>query len=102
MDTSKQEKMVSLYHSGLLSASEVANTFLRDVVLEPAIDTQFLSSLTALPDEVRVAFLSLLLKIKRANYHWKPFVLACSEADRPPETEYSLTLRQICDFLQIP
>src|SRR5713226_2275116 len=98
MNPTKTARMFARYESRLLTAPEVANSLLYDLVSEPELDTAFLSSVESLPEEVRLEFLGLLQRIKEANFHWTPFLIS------PPNTsadsmEYSAKLRQVCATL---
>lgn len=99
MNSAKIKKTVSYYESGLLSAAEVANSLLYDLVSEPEIDTDFLSSIDSLPAGVIQKFRSLLLRIEGNDFRWTPFLLTSSNAPADP-TVYSAKLRQICALLR--
>jgi hypothetical protein len=94
----KMEKIIARYESGLLSAAEVANSLLFDLVSEPELDTGFVSSLDSLPEEIRREFHRLLGKIKEADFRWSPFLLT-SFPPSSDSAETSAKLRRICTLL---
>jgi hypothetical protein len=95
MNPTKTARSINRYESGLLSASEVANSLLYDLLSEPELDTAFLSSIGLLPDEVKRVFFGLLRRIQDAGFHWTPFLLTAS-SDPSDSAEQSAKLRQIC------
>jgi hypothetical protein len=99
MNPAKTTKAITLYESGLVSAAEVANSLLYDLLSETGIDTAFLSSVESLPDEVRSEFFHLLRTIQEADFHWKPFVLRAPTVPSD-SAQHSVKLRQICDLLK--
>lgn len=98
MDSARTNKLVSRYESGLVTAVEVANTLLHDLVLEADIDTRFFSSIDSLPEEVVQAFDDLLRRIEENGFQWAPFVLRSIPVPVDP-TAYSPKLRRICALL---
>lgn len=100
MDAKRTHKMIGRYHSGLLSALEVATDLLHEMVSSSEIDITFLSSLQSLPDEVNQEFFQLLEAIREADYRWVPPLLTAPGDLRPDPTEHSAKLREIIAFLQ--
>jgi hypothetical protein len=98
MEPRKFAKTISRYESGLLSAREVANSLLHDLITEQELDTAFVSSVDSLPQDVSREFRSLLEKIEEADFHWTPLFLTSSPVPSDP-TEYSAQLRQVCGLL---
>ena len=98
MNQAKTTKLVTRYESGMLSAAEVANSLLYDLLSEPGIDKAFLSSIESLPDEVRREFLRLLQTIREADFHWTPFLLT-APATPSNSSASSAKLREICALL---
>jgi hypothetical protein len=101
MDSTRAQKLIGHYQSGLLSAREVATDLLFELVSAPEVDTRFLSSIESLPDEVELEFHRLLREIQGADYRWIPPLIAAPTAPRPAPTEYSVKLRQICALLHV-
>jgi hypothetical protein len=98
MNPRKTTKIIARYESGLVSAAEVANSLLYDLLAEPSIDTAFLSSIDSLPDEVRHEFIRLLRTIREADFHWAPFLLTARGVP-PDSAEHCEKLRQVCALL---
>jgi hypothetical protein len=98
MNPIKTAKLITRSESGLLSAAEVANSLLYDLVSEPELDTAFLSSIASLPDGVRQELFSLLRRIREADFHWNPFLLRTPPAPSD-STERSAQLRRVCAML---
>jgi hypothetical protein len=98
MNPAKTAKLLALYDSGFLSAVEVANSLLYDLVREPDLDTAFLASIDSLPKTVRDAFSHRLQLVKEADFHWAPFLLGPTVPFDSPE--HAARLRAIYDFLK--
>jgi hypothetical protein len=99
MNQAKVAKMISRYESGLVSAAEVANWLLGNLLDETELDLSFLSSIGSLPDEVRRRFVDLLGEIRDAGYHWIPFLIT-SIPDRSEPADYPEKLRRVCSFVE--
>jgi hypothetical protein len=99
MNQARVAKMISLYESGLISAAEVANWLLGNVLSESELDLSLLSSIGSLPDEVRREFVDLLGRIRDADYHWMPFLIT-SDPDRSEPADYPDKLRRVCSFVE--
>jgi len=98
MNPAKISKITSRYESGLLSACEVANSLLYDLLSEPELDTAFLSSMDSLPESVRQEFRCLLQRIEKDNFRWTPFLLTIP-AIPPDSAAHSAKLRRVCALL---
>ncbi len=99
MNPVKTTKLIARYEAGLVSAAEVANSFLYHLLAESGIDTAFLASVDSLPDEVRREFFRLLRTIREADFHWTPFLLAAPTVPSD-SAEHSAKLRQVCALLR--
>ena len=99
MDQRKVAKMTARFESGLLTATEVANSLLFSLVSEPELDTAFLSAINSLPNAVTSELRQLLEKIERADFQWSPRLLTSEPAPSDPN-RYSARLRQICDLVR--
>ena len=97
MNPTKVAKNLTRFESGLLSASEVANSLLYDLLSEPELDRAFLSSIGLLPDEVKREFFGLLRRIQEAGFHWTPFLLTTS-SDPSDSAKQSAKLQRICSL----
>ena len=95
MNPTKTARIINRYETGLLSASEVANSLLYDLLSEPELDTAFLDSIESLPDEVKRVFFGLLRMIQNAGFRWTPFLLADS-SDHCDSAQHAAKLRRIC------
>jgi hypothetical protein len=99
MNPATTAKILARYQSGLLTAPEVANKLLYDLVSDPEIDMTFLSSVGSLPDAVKQELVDLMRQIEAAGFQWTPFLLTA-----PPNcadtASYSETLRHISRFLR--
>jgi hypothetical protein len=100
MNATKTAKVTARYESGLLTAAEVANSLLYDLVCEPELDTAYLSSVASLPEAVSREFFCLLRRIQEADFHWTPFLLTSSPA-HIDSTKYSGALQRICATLMV-
>jgi hypothetical protein len=95
MNPVRTAKLLSRFSSGLLSAAEVANTLLMDLVSDG--DAELQPFVSALPGEVREALLNLLRNIRNTGYRWKPFLIGFGDTpDANPEI-----LQRICTELCI-
>lgn len=93
MAPTRTNLLVSRFGKGQLSAAEVANALLFDLVSEPQVDVLFLSSsFQTLPDEIKQSFKSLLSKIESSDFRWTPFFLSSTKS---PAEDYSEKLRHI-------
>jgi hypothetical protein len=99
MDPIKTERITSRYESGLLSAGEVANSILHDLLSEPELDTAFLSSMNSLPEGIVQEFRRLLERIENDDFRWTPFLLASPKPTTDSEI-HSAKLRRVCDLLR--
>lgn len=99
MNSGKTARIIARYESGLLSASEVANSLLHDLSSEPELDTAFLATIELLPDAVKRALFELLRRIQDAGFHWTPFLLT-SFSSFSDSAEQSEKLRRICALLK--
>jgi len=93
-------KIICCFESGLISASEVANGFLCDLVFDQEIDSRCLSDVQELPETVKGKFFQLLHSIKGKGYQWTPFLLGERTTPLDPN-EYSERLRRLCELLNI-
>lgn len=73
MNPARMAKRISLYSSGLLSAAEVANAILMDLVVNVNAAAESQPTVAELPSEVRKELVDLLHDIRGADYRWKPF-----------------------------
>jgi hypothetical protein len=93
-------KFTSLYERGLLSAVEMANALLFQLVSEPELDVAFLSSVDSLPQGVATALRALLRRIMDDDYRWSPFLLTSAPV-APNAADMSAKLRRICGLLRL-
>ena len=98
MNSVKTAKMLSRYSSGLLSAPEVAQAMLVDLLGDTEIDTKFLTA-AELPSEVRRALNDLLHNIQKEGYHWRPFFVDPTPGTDSVSTDDAVKLRRICEAL---
>ncbi|MGC1718515.1 MAG: hypothetical protein WA746_05975 [Isosphaeraceae bacterium] len=98
MNPTKISKITSRHESELLSAGEVANSLLYDLLSEPELDTAFLSSMDSLPESVRQEFSCLLQRIEKDNFRWTPFLLTIP-AIPADSAARSAKLRRVCALL---
>jgi hypothetical protein len=99
MKPSRTAKMLSNYSRGVLTANEVANALLNDLIQDTELDTTFLASVTELPNDVQESLRNLLGMIKKANYHWRPFRIGTGPYKPYPNQDKRLQL--ICEILLI-
>jgi hypothetical protein len=98
MISTKSTRIFDFLKSGLVSASEVANFLLFDLLSASDIDPVLLSAFESLPGDVRREFLRLLQRIRDTDFHWAPFYIGppLGLSDRMKFTE---KLRQVCGLL---
>jgi hypothetical protein len=99
MDGTKIASKIARFRSGLLSAAEVAQGLLFQVLSEPELDESFLDSVDSLPDDVRAELFGLLHEIRDAGYHWTPFLIT-SATERIEPADYPQKLRRVCLYLK--
>lgn len=99
MDEKMLAKRLARYESGVITAPELANALLHELVSRPEVDTTSLSFLDSLPHEVGQEFRRLMARIEAAEFRWTPFFLTSSTAPRDP-TEFSDRLRRVSDLLK--
>jgi hypothetical protein len=99
MNQATVAKMISRYESGVVTAAEVANWLLGNLLDETELDLPFLSSIGSLPDEVRQRFVDLLGEIREAGYHWSPFLIT-ADPNRNELADYPQKLRQVCSLVE--
>lgn len=95
MNSTKHDKMVSRFHSGLLSAVEAANSWLYDIAAGKDDPQTVEASFDSLPSEVKNEILSLLRTIKSDDFQWQPFLL--SQPASSVFIEMPERLRQVAD-----
>lgn len=98
MNATKMNKMLALYRSGLLSASEIAQSFVFDAVTANEREASLLSFFGNLPIDIRDAVCQLLHKIRHDDFKWTPFLLTTSGEFVRPEN-YDERLRTVCEEL---
>jgi hypothetical protein len=94
VDATRTAKCIAHYERGTITAPELANWIVYQLVLDLALDTHFLSSIESLPNPVRDEFFDLLRKINDAGFRWSPFLIGPARLPRDP-TQHSARLRQI-------
>lgn len=99
MNPIKVSRITSRYESGLLSAGEVANSLLYDLLSEPELDTAFLSSMDSLPESVGQEFRCLLQRIEKDDFRWTPFLLTIPSIPAD-SVAHSDKLRRVCALLR--
>ncbi len=100
MELSHTAKLLSLYERGVITAPEVANSLLTDLIREDDPDLNLSSYMASLPDEVRRKLRDLLRQIQQADYRWRPFMLGPGGTVLHSATDDSLKLRRLCMMLE--
>lgn len=101
MDSPHIAKLLSIYQKGVITAPEIANSLLIDLIRDGGPDTELPSFVAGLPDEVQQGLRDLLREIRRADYRWRPFMLGPGGSVLHSEADDSARLRRLCTVLEI-
>ena len=82
----------------MLSATEVANQLIDDLVTSSEIDPGFVLVVGTLPEEISQEFYRLMRAIEEADFEWVPPRIGLN-TNQPDPSEYSEKLRQISALL---
>jgi hypothetical protein len=101
VDSPHIAKLISLYAKGVVTAPEMANSLLIDLIRDDSCDTELPSFLGELPDAVRQKLQDLLREIQEAEYRWKPFMIGPGGSVLHSDADDSARLRRLCTVLEI-
>jgi hypothetical protein len=103
MGREQVQEMVAAYDKGWISAEELAEDFLFQLMVAPELESAFNSSFEALPDAAKREFFDLMAEIREAKFCWEPSIIGVPPDKKPEPTRYSVRLRQLHDLLtQLP
>lgn len=101
MDSPHTAKLLSSYKRGVITVPEFANALLVDMIKDEGPETDLPSLVAGLPNEVVQRLRELLLEVRRADYHWRPFMLGPGGSVLHSEADDSAKLRRLCEALEI-
>jgi hypothetical protein len=100
MDSTHVAKLLSLFARGVITAPDIANSLLVELIRGDSSDAELPSFMAGLPDEVQQRLRDLLREVQKAEYRWRPFMLGPGGSVLRSEADDSARLRQLCGVLE--